>query len=1177
MGLRLGLRILGGFSLVDGDGREVALPSRRAAALLATLAVDGRAARAKLAEHLWPGSDLAAARRNLRRELARLRDAGLASTFSADAGHIGLGPSVAVDLHDFIAACEADDPALALEQWRGGLLAGFTLMDGAEFEAWLQHHRGALVQRWRQAAARRAERLEHAGAWRDALRWHEALRNDDPLQEGHYVQAMRLHLRLGERAAALDLYAQCVRMLRDELGAQPQASTSALAARIRAAEDLQPIVARRAAPLPAPLLDVPLIGREADLAAVRNARSPLLLLVGDAGVGKTRLGQEALLARSTLGVRCEVGAGSAALYPVAEALRQALDAPLFLARLDDLPMATRREAARLVPELAVGDPASTAAVPKGRFFDALGDVIDRIVGPAGVLWVDDLHAADDATLELLAQLAYRYAADPTNHARLVCAARTPELDARSGVCALLRRLERARLVQRVELGSFSVEQTRALIRALSGNPTDTAFAAQLHRATQGNAFHLLETLRFLFDSGELRVDDDGAWRTRFDEATDGNAVLPVPATVAATVLERAERVGPAVRHILEAAALTRSGFTLAQIQGATPLGEWEALDALESALRLQLIAQTHDGPQAPGRLPGYRFVHELTREALAQSIRPERRRLIHERLAQALMARHEAADHIAWHLEEAGQPGAAVPWRLAAARESRRLFAWRGELAHLQLAWAATLDRGQRLEIVRDRLDAARRLYDFTAMAEALADLDGLAVASCDASLGVESLVWQAEVAQLQKRPFAAIEPLRQAIDGPVLAGLPALRLRAVVALANAWLVLGQIGAAQRLLSKVDARDPDLAADRRAALLTAQANAARMGNDPARAQALLREATLLLQGPDQVEARLQAQNLLAHTQYALGDTAGAITTLEAVLAEAEHAQPTVVLRTVLPNLSTLCTVDGQLERAEAFLDRGMQALRYVDNPATLAALQGRLAELRLTRGDLGRCITAARESIRQYESNGGRTQDYAPWVMLAQIHWYAGAYRQAAEVFRRLPHSPACAPGPAAQAIAALKTRVARLPGASPAAAARIAGELRAMRDAPDSAFPPAEADYWCAYAMHIAGLHAQADALLQALPEAELGLLLHPASALALRLSCQRHLGVQDNGLRERARQVLAKAPPLAALELASALGDIRQVATLRDRLSRSLEAEPALARSLRRRWPSDGAGAVP
>lgn len=1187
MAQRFVLRVLGGFALARLEGGEVALPSRRACALLACVAVDGRPLRADLAERLWPGTDSASARRNLRRELARLRDAGLQATFEADAEHIGLGHAVAADVRAFEAACTSDDASGALALWHGALLQGFALADAPEFDAWLHEQRMRLALRWRHAAALQAERLEQTGDWREALRWHEALRAQDPLQETHYAQAMRLHHRLGERSAALHLYAQCLRVLHDELGTRPTATTEALAQRIRAAQELQPIVARRAPPVPPPLLDVPLVGREAELAALRGSRAPVVLVVGDAGVGKTRLVQEALLAPSTLAVRCEAGAADAALLPLAEALRQALETPARATRVAQLPAAVRHEAARLLPALAP-EAGATAVhqVPRERFFDALGDLIDQTAGAGGTLWIDDLHWADEATVDLMAHLAHRRAAEPAQHVRIVCAARAQELQAHAGAAALLRRLQRGGLVQRLELDAFNAEQTLALVRALAGTNGGALFALRLQSSTQGNALHLLETLRFLFDHGELHVADDGTWVTRYDDATADYAELPVPASLAATVIERAERQGPAVRQIVEAAALTRSGFTLALIRSATPLGEWEAIDALEAALRLQLLAEARAAKPGAGGEPGYRFVHELAREALAQALRPERRRLIHERLAHTLAAQGDAADHIAWHLEEAGQAGEALPWRLAAAQESRRLFAWRGEWAHLRLAWAAATAPELRLNIVRQCLDAARRLYDFAAMGEALANFDTLAHAAQDQALQLEALVCRAEVAQLQRRPLPAIEPLRRAMDGGAFLRCPALLPRATVALANLWLASGQVEAAQRLLAAVNAGDADgrraegepgpdgpwgdatIGIEWRAALFSTQANAARMGNDARRAQSLLLEAIALLQASERLEARLQAQNLLAHTQHALGDTAGAIQTLEATLAEAERAQLTVVLRTVLPNLTTLCTADHQLERAEAFLQRGMHALRYVDDPATLAAMQGRLAELRLTRGDLGGCIRAARESIRHYEAHGGGSQDYAPWVMLAQIHWYAGDYAQAGRVFELLSASPAWVDGPAARAIARLKIQVARLPEATRDEAERVAQALWTLRDAPDSAYPAAEADYWRAYALATAGHHAEAESVLRDLPLAELGLLMHPASWLALRLSCHRALGMVDGALRAQAVGELAHAPLLAALELAHALGDERRVATHLNLLTASLGQADTLATGLRQRW---------
>jgi len=1184
MPTRYFLRLLGGFELF-GAGRALALPSRRAAAMLVCVAVDGGVTREALADRLWPGLDGAAARRNLRRELARLRDAGLGDLIVADAERLALADDVDSDLRRFTAACDGGDIAAALSAWSGSLLGDFGLSEAPEFDAWVGARRAALALRRRQAATAEAERLERAGDLREALAWHDRLRNEDPLLERHHAESMRLHHRLGEGAAALEVYEQCVRALRDGADADPMPSTTALAQRIRAAEALQPLVARGARGLPQ-ALDAPLVGRDLEAQTVATTRAPVLLVIGEPGVGKTRLVNDVLRAPSTLVLRCEPKARLSALYPLAEALRGALLSPHRAARIAALPATVLSDAARLLPALAPNR-ADTDPEPmhRARFFDALGAVVDAAAGEGGVLWIDDLQWGDDATLELLACIAHRRAAGGAGHVRVVAAARTPDIDVDDTAAPRVRRLERAKLLERLALSPFAAEQTLELVRGLSGTAAGELFAARLQRATSGNPYHLMETLRFLFDTEELRVESDGTWVTRYDDATADYAELPVPPTLADTVIERTEQLGSMARQVVEAAAMARSGFTLAQLRPATALDPWQAVDGLEAALRLQLFVEAGAGDGVGTGVPRYRFAHDVAREALARALRPERRALIHERLAQALISQEGAADDIAWHLDEAGEGDAAVPWRLQAAAEARRLYAWRAMLEHLGMAFGATQDAALRVSIVDQRWEAARSLYALDAMAAAAADLAGLAADQGREDWRLQALVFEAELALLRKRPLPAIAALQQALDdGSVARHHPALRPRAVAALASAMLGAGQIDAASRVLATIDIEDRTIEPVWRAALLTAAGNAARLQRDASRAEQLLGRAIELLRSLGRLEARLHAQNLMAHVQYVLGDPARAASTLETTLDEALQAQLTVVLLNVLPNLAALCVATRQIDRAEAFLARAAQALRGIDHAATQAMLATHLADLRLARGDLGGVIEAARESIRLYEVNGGGTQNYAPWLALALVHDVAGDHLQAQRVIEGMAESPARAPGPAVEALVRLKRLEYRLGEASADEAVSIAGEFERLRHAPDGAYGSAEADFWQARALLRAGRPDDAQHVLDHLQTDgnQVGLYLTAASVLAVRLSCAAAQGSVPPQLLQSAQQAIDKAPPLVALELrhavaaAQAVGSARDPAAPADRqladmveiLCASLAAYPALSEGLRRRW---------
>ena len=154
----------------------------------------------------------------------------------------------------------------------------------------------------------------------------------------------------------------------------------------------------------------------------------------------------------------------------------------------------------------------------------------------------------------------------------------------------------------------------------------------------------------------------------------------------------------------------------------------------------------------------------------------------------------------------------------------------------------------------------------------------------------------------------------------------PELRLRSHLALVHARFANGRLGDADAALADAaalaEAEGDALAPPLRALLLRGLANAARLRQDPARAEPLLREAARLLEGDAHLETRLQTLNLLAHVQHMGGRGDAAIATLEGCLAEAERAGLTVVLRSVLPNLVTLCADAAQAERGRAFLERG---------------------------------------------------------------------------------------------------------------------------------------------------------------------------------------------------------------------------------------------------------------
>jgi DNA-binding SARP family transcriptional activator/TolB-like protein len=240
-GQTLSLRVLGAFELRRGDGPPQRLP-RKAQALLAYLALQrGRPiGRDQLATLLWGDSSTEQARQSLRQALASLRSAlgpEADSLLAADNTAVQLTQSreIMLDATRFEAACRSarlDDLETADALYRDDLLAGLNILV-EPFNRWATMERQRFL-------AMRLDLLQHlavaqaeAGRMDDAIESCRRLTVLDPLREEAHRLSMRLLASTGRRSAALRQYEDCARLLREELGVDPDDETSALAQAIR--------------------------------------------------------------------------------------------------------------------------------------------------------------------------------------------------------------------------------------------------------------------------------------------------------------------------------------------------------------------------------------------------------------------------------------------------------------------------------------------------------------------------------------------------------------------------------------------------------------------------------------------------------------------------------------------------------------------------------------------------------------------------------------------------------------------------------------------------------------------------------------------------------------------------------------------------------------------------------
>jgi len=505
-----------------------------------------------------------------------------------------------------------------------------------------------------------------------------------------------------------------------------------------------------------PLLCDELVDRKHELQELNEAfgraaigKPQLVLLAGEAGLGKTKL------CRAFLQMSGEQQA--MVLFGLAIPQDQALPFGPFLAAfhryftpvMKTLPDAHHSlptplsSLLQLFPELAstFSGSISPSFGSNGRAMQGQQAVFHGILhalqglahsGPGPLLLIlEDLHWADETSLELLAFLAQRFDVNATSTMStrpdqstplmLLGTYRVDALPDNPALSRLLLQLHAQRHAYDIHLAPLNGSDHSHAVNSILGQPVPEAFADFLFSWDEGNPFFTEELLGAMAANGQLQVQANG-WMI----APGTKPHLPSSLTEA--ILARFTRLAAPDQEVLAYAAVIGREFDYPLLAALCDIDEQTLIAVLRRAIKAQLISETYaTSPEEPER---YQFRHALTREAIYGQMLASERRLRHRRVAETLeqlaidpslapgtsspRLLDEANRLLAEHFWQAGLLVKARPYALREAERARRIFAFREERSYLDMAQASLpQDSPERLQLLRRMGMVSIGIYDF--------------------------------------------------------------------------------------------------------------------------------------------------------------------------------------------------------------------------------------------------------------------------------------------------------------------------------------------------------------------------------------------------------------------------------------------------------------------------------
>jgi DNA-binding SARP family transcriptional activator len=634
--------------------------------------------RRRLAFLFWSRATESAARRNLRQYIHHLRTTlepieieTDTTLLLADGSSIQINPDVPIqiDVDSFKRGARSDATC-------NELLAAITLYKGDlledVYDEWCDEERGTLRRLYLSALDRATLFLQNAERHAEAIPYAQKWASSEPLDESAHRRLLALYAATGDRHRAVQHYQSLVKTLADELNAEPLPETQALfqsiqqGLGIRETKDQRLKIKETQPPIfnrPSSILS-PFVGREHELeqldlalAQTQHGSGQLILIAGEAGIGKTRLIQEYLARHPDLAVmqsNCHELEGLSPYAPLRQALQQGIKwlpptalqpPPSWLASLASSSLPS------LAEKFSADEPVGTSASLRDAIINLLIVISQYSTRPLHLV-LDDLHWGDTPTWDLLGALARQAASTPILAIGLYRAEDLPDERAR-----WVRSLQRNNFTTSFTLQPFTPEQSIALAEGLHPDiSTDPIFLRRLYQETEGNPFFIIETVRSLTEIGRSAKMLPGG-------------LTPTSISLQRVIEARLDRLSAPSREVLGIAAAIGRAFTLALLEEISQTSAQEIIAFIESWMQRGLVTEESQG---------YNFRHDKIRQVVYSGLSRARREYIHRRIAEVLETAVPPADAVtlAHHYSRGDQPLRALPYLTQAGELALRLRAY---------------------------------------------------------------------------------------------------------------------------------------------------------------------------------------------------------------------------------------------------------------------------------------------------------------------------------------------------------------------------------------------------------------------------------------------------------------------------------------------------------------------